>query len=95
MSEEYEISIVFGGDKEASVNRTFQTQREMHAYFCALHDSDGWLDYTYVEDGIDGWVYQSDGTWKQENDEYTIETYNQKSVSYPEFAKGQNDKEQE
>ena len=95
MSEEYEISIVFGGDKEASVNRTFQTQREMHAYFCALHDSDGWLDYTYVEDGIDGWVYQPDGTWKQENDEYTIETYNQKSVSYPEFAKGQNDKEQE
>ena len=28
MSEEYEISIVFGGEKEASVNRTFQTQRE-------------------------------------------------------------------
>lgn len=96
MSEEYEISIVFGGDKEASVNRTFQTQREMHAYFCALHDSDGWLDYTYVENGIDGWLYQSDGTWKQENEEYTIETYNQKSPEYyKQFAKGENDKEQE
>ncbi len=93
MSEEYEISIVFGGDKEASVNRTFKTQREMHAYFCALHDFDGWLDYTYVEDGIDGWVYQSDGTWKweDEEDDGWLETYNQKSVSYPEFAKGQND----
>ena len=92
MSEQYEISIVFGGDKEASINKTFQTQREMHAYFCALHDFDGWLDYTYVEDGIDGWVKNQDGTWKwYDSNEVVIETYNQKSVSYPEFAKEQND----
>lgn len=95
MSKEYEVSIVFGNSKETSVNRTFKTQQEMEAYFCALEDYDGWLDYTYVENGIDGWVYQSDGTWKQENEEYTIETYNQKTLTYKQFAKGQNDQEQE
>ena len=97
MSKEYEVSIVFGGDQEASVNRTFKTQQEMEAYFCALADFDGWLDYIYVEDGIDGWAYQSDGTWKwhSEEDDGSLETYNQKALTYKQFAKGQNDQEQE
>ena len=97
MSKKYEVSIVFGGDQEASVNRTFKTQQEMEAYFCALADFDGWLDYIYVEDGIDGWAYQSDGTWKwhSEEDDGSLETYNQKALTYKQFAKGQNAQEQE
>ena len=97
MSKKYEVSIVFGGDQEASVNRTFKTQQEMEAYFCALADFDGWLDYIYVEDGIDGWAYQSDGTWKWHSEEAngSLETYNQKTSIYKQFAKGENDQEQE
>lgn len=92
MSHDGRVSIVFGTGKEASVNRRFKTQREMEAYFCALEDYDGWLEYTYVENGIDGWVKNSDGTWKQENEEYTIKTYNQKAPSYyKQFANGKND----
>ena len=92
MSEQYEISVVFGGDKEASVNRTFKTQREMFAYFCALDDFDGWLDSEVVEDGQMGWMAMADGTWQHIDPEYgevDIETYNQVTSGYPEFAKEQ------
>ena len=94
MSKEYEVSVVFGNDKQASVNRTFKTEREMNAYFSALEDFDGWLDSEVVEDGIDGWMAMADGTWKHtdpEYDEVDIETYIQKTSVYPEFAKGQNE----
>lgn len=94
MSKEYEVSVVFGNDKEASVNRTFKTQREMFAYFCALDDFDGWLDSEVVEDGQMGWMAMADGTWQHIDPEYgevDIETYNQVTSGYPEFAKGQND----
>tara|TARA_R100000234_G_scaffold109985_1_gene82156 strand:- start:274 stop:606 length:333 start_codon:yes stop_codon:yes gene_type:complete len=90
LGKEYVVSVVFGNDKEVSVNRTFQTQREMYAYFCALDDSDGWLDSEQVVDGQDGWVKNSDGTWKHidpEYDEVDIETCNQKAWNYTLFEK--------
>ena len=61
--EKYRVAVVFGGDREASIEREFETIAEVNAYHDGLHDGEGWLDYEIVYDGEYGWKRNEDGTW--------------------------------